>query len=145
MQPRIKRILFTLLIIALGVFFYGVFGRNTLLLSLDNDAVTLSGPENSAYSVPFSSIASMELRVDFDPGEPVDGRTKNHIRYGLWHNAEFGDYQLFTSEKIEPVIVLRTADGEVLVYNYESDKTTRSYSESFATFLIEQGYAIETK
>ena len=145
MQPRIKRILFTLLIIVLGVFFYGVFGRNTLLLSLDNDAVRLSGPENSAYSVPFSSIASMELREDFNPGEPVDGGTKNHIRYGLWHNPEFGDYQLFTSDKIDTVIVLRTADGEVLVYNYESDKTTLSYFESFAAFLIEQGYAIETK
>ncbi|MBO6040891.1 MAG: hypothetical protein J6P58_06745 [Oscillospiraceae bacterium] len=145
MQPRIKRILFTLLIIALGVFFYGVFGRNTLLLSLDNDAVTLSGPESSAYSVPFSSIASMELREDFDPGKPADGGTKNHIRYGLWHNAEFGDYQLFASDRIDTVIVLWTAGGEVLVYNYESVKTTLSYFESFAAFLTEQGYAIETK
>ncbi len=144
MQPRIKRILFTLLIIALGVFFYGVFGRNTLLLSLDNDAVTLSGPENSAYSVPFSSIASMELREDFDPGEPVDGGTKNHIRYGLWHNAEFGDYQLFASGRIDTVIVLQAAGGEVLVYNYESEQTTRSHYESFLVFLRQQGYELQS-
>lgn len=144
MQPRIKRILFTLLIIALGVFFYGVFGRNTLLLSLDNDAVTLSGPESSAYSVPFSSIASMELREDFDPGEAVEGGTKNHIRYGLWHNPEFGDYQLFASDRIDTVIVLRTAGGEVLVYNYESEQTTRSHYESFLVFLRQQGYELQS-
>ena len=145
MQPRVKRILLTLVILALAFFFYGVFGRNTLLLSLDNSAVTLSGPESSSYSVPFSSIASMELREEFDPGEAVDGGLKNHIRYGSWQNEEFGDYQLFASDKIQAVIVLRTGDGELLVYNYESDKTTRSHYGSFAAFLTEHGYAIEAK
>ena len=137
MQPRIRRILLTLLILALAIFFYGVFGRNTLLLSLGDETVTLSGPENSSFSVPFSSIASMELRESFSPGAAVDGGVKNHIRYGLWHNDEWGDYQLFTSEKIEPVIVLRTTDGNVLVYNYESEKTTRSHYETFTDYLAQ--------
>ena len=91
MQPRTRRILLTLLILALTIFFYGVFGRNTLLLSLGDETVTLSGPENSSFSVPFSSIASMELRESFSPGAAVDGGVKNHIRYGLWHNDEWGD------------------------------------------------------
>jgi len=137
MQPRTRRILLTLLILALAIFFYGVFGRNTLLLSLGDETVTLSGPENSSFSVPFSSIASMELRESFSPGAAVDGGVKNHIRYGLWHNDEWGDYQLFTSEKIEPVIVLYTEEGDVLVYNYESDKTTRSHYETFTDYLAQ--------
>ncbi len=137
MQPRTRRILLTLLILALAIFFYGVFGRNTLLLSLGDETVTLSGPENSSFSVPFSSIASMELRESFSPGAAVDGGVKNHIRYGLWHNDEWGDYQLFSSEKIEPVIVLYTEEGDVLVYNYESDKTTRSHFETFTDYLAQ--------
>ena len=137
MQPRTRRILLTLLILALTIFFYGVFGRNTLLLSLGDETVTLSGPENSSFSVPFSSIASMELRESFSPGAAVDGGVKNHIRYGLWHNDEWGDYQLFTSEKIGPVIVLYTEEGDVLVYNYESDKTTRSHYETFTDYLAQ--------
>ena len=137
MQPRTRRILLTLLILALAIFFYGVFGRNTLLLSLGDETVTLSGPENSSFSVPFSSIASMELRESFSPGAAVDGGVKNHIRYGLWHNDEWGDYQLFTSEKIEPVVVLYTEEGDVLVYNYESDKTTRSHYETFTDYLAQ--------
>ncbi len=137
MQPRTRRILLTLLILALAIFFYGVFGRNTLLLSLGDETVTLSGPENSSFSVPFSSIASMELRESFSPGAAVDGGVKNHIRYGLWHNDEWGDYQLFSSEKIEPVIVLYTEEGDVLVYNYESDKTTRSHYETFTDYLAQ--------
>ena len=137
MQPRTRRILLTLFILALAIFFYGVFGRNTLLLSLGDETVTLSGPENSSFSVPFSSIASMELRESFSPGAAVDGGVKNHIRYGLWHNDEWGDYQLFTSEKIEPVIVLYTEEGDVLVYNYESDKTTRSHYETFTDYLAQ--------
>ena len=137
MQPRTRRILLTLFILALAIFFYGVFGRNTLLLSLGDETVTLSGPENSSFSVPFSSIASMELRESFFPGAAVDGGVKNHIRYGLWHNDEWGDYQLFTSEKIEPVIVLYTEEGDVLVYNYESDKTTRSHYETFTDYLAQ--------
>lgn len=137
MQPRTRRILLTLLILALTIFFYGVFGRNTLLLSLGDETVTLSGPENSSFSVPFSSIASMELRESFSPGAAVDGGVKNHIRYGLWHNDEWGDYQLFSSEKIEPVIVLYTEEGDVLVYNYESDKTTRSHYETFTDYLAQ--------
>lgn len=137
MQPRTRRILLTLLILALAIYFYGVFGRNTLLLSLGDETVTLSGPENSSFSVPFSSIASMELRESFSPGAAVDGGVKNHIRYGLWHNDEWGDYQLFSSEKIEPVIVLYTEEGDVLVYNYESDKTTRSHYETFTDYLAQ--------
>ena len=137
MQPRTRRILLTLLILALAIFFYGVFGRNTLLLSLGDETVTLSGPEESSFSVPFSSIASMELRESFSPGAAVDGGVKNHIRYGLWHNDEWGDYQLFSSEKIEPVIVLYTEEGDVLVYNYESDKTTRSHYETFTDYLAQ--------
>ena len=137
MQPRTRRILLTLLILALAIFFYGVFGRNTLLLSLGDETVTLSGPENSSFSVPFSSIASMELRESFSPGAAVDGGVKNRIRYGLWHNDEWGDYQLFSSEKIEPVIVLYTEEGDVLVYNYESDKTTRSHFETFTDYLAQ--------
>ena len=137
MQPRTRRILLTLFILALAIFFYGVFGRNTLLLSLGDETVTLSGPENSSFSVPFSSIASLELRESFSPGVAVDGGVKNHIRYGLWHNDEWGDYQLFTSEKIEPVIVLYTEEGDVLVYNYESDKTTRSHYETFTDYLAQ--------
>ena len=137
MQPRTRRILLTLLILALAIFFYGVFGRNTLLLSLGDETVTLSGPEESSFSVPFSSIASMELRESFSPGTAVDGGVKNHIRYGLWHNDEWGDYQLFSSEKIEPVIVLYTEEGDVLVYNYESDKTTRSHYETFTDYLAQ--------
>lgn len=137
MQPRTRRILLTLLILALAIFFYGVFGRNTLLLSLGDETVTLSGPEDSSFSVPFSSIASMELRESFSPGAAVDGGVKNHIRYGLWHNDEWGDYQLFSSEKIEPVIVLYTEEGDVLVYNYESDKTTRSHYETFTDYLAQ--------
>lgn len=137
MQPRTRRILLTLLILALAIFFYGVFGRNTLLLSLGDETVTLSGPENSSFSVPFSSIASMELRESFSPGAAVDGGVKNHIRYGLWHNDEWGDYQLFSSEKIEPVIVLHATDGTVLVYNYESEKTTRSHFETFTDYLAQ--------
>lgn len=143
MQPRVKRILLILVVLALAFVFYGVFGRNTLLLTLENETVALSGPEDSSFSVPYFAIASMELRDSFDPGAAVDGGIKNRIRYGLWQNEEFGEYRLFASDKIGPVIVLRTADGETLVYNYESEQTTRSHYESFLDFLRQQGYEIQ--
>ena len=144
MQPRVKRILLFLAVLAMAFVFYGVFGRNTLLLTLENETVALSGPEGSSFSVPYSAIASMELREAFEPGTAVDGGVKNHIRYGLWQNEEFGEYRLFASDKIGPVIVLRNAEGETLVYNYESDKTTRSHYESFLDFLRQQGYEIQS-
>ncbi len=144
MQSRGKRAVLSALVLILAVFFYGVFGRNTLLISLENDTVTLSGPEDSTYSVPFASIASMELRTGFDPGTASDGGTKNHIRYGLWQNGEFGLYHLFASDKIDTVIILQTADGETLVYNYESAQTTRSHFDTFPAFLIQQGYDIQS-
>ena len=142
MSPRVRRTLLTFFILALAVFFYGVFGRNTLLLTLEGEAVTLTGPENSSFSVPYSEIASMELREGFDPGVAVDGGLKNRIRYGLWHNEEFQDYQLFASNKIDVVIILHTTQGEVLVFNYESADTTRSFFDTYSAFLTEQGYDI---
>ena len=133
-----------LLILALAIFFYGTFGRSTLLLSLADEAVTVTGPEDSFFSIPYGEIASMELREDFDPGIPVDGGLKNHIRYGLWHNEELENYQLFASDKIGVIILLRTTGGEVLVFNYESENTTRTYYGSFPDFLAQQGYTAAT-
>ena len=140
MTPRVKRTMLFLLILVLAIFFYGAFGRDTLLLSLADETVTVTGPEESSFSVPYREIASMELREDFDCGVPVDGDLKNHIRYGLWHNEELQNYQLFASDKIGVVILLRTTGGDVLVFNYESEDTTRSYYDSFTDFLAEQGY-----
>ena len=142
MSSRVKRILLPLFILAAAVFFYGIFGSNTLLLSLEGEAVTLTGPEDSSFSVPYSKIASMELREDFEPGSSVNGGLKNRIRYGLWHNEELGDYQLFASDKIDVVILLRTTEGEALVFNYESADTTRNFFETHSAFLVEQGYDI---
>ena len=140
MTPRVKRAMLFLLILVLAIFFYGAFGRDTLLLSLADETVTVTGPEESSFSVPYGEIASMELREDFDCGVSVDGGLKNHIRYGLWHNEELQNYQLFASDKIGVVILLRTTGGDVLVFNYESEDTTRSYYGSFTGFLAEQGY-----
>ena len=84
----------------------------------------------------------MELHEDFDCGVPVDGGLKNHIRYGLWHNEELENYRLFASDKIGVVVLLRTTGGDVLVFNYESEDTTRGYYGSFTEFLTQQGYAV---
>ena len=140
MQPHLKRAVYSIAVLALALIFYGVFGRNTLLLSLENDTVTLTGPESSSYAVPHPAISSMELRESFEPGAAVDGGVKNRIRYGTWQNEEFGAYQLFASEKIRPVIVLRTKGGDTLVFNYESEKTTRSFFATFTAYLSEAGY-----
>lgn len=144
MPPRGKRILLFIFILALAIFFYGAFGSNTLLLSLEGDTVTLTGPEDSSFSVPYAEIASMELLENFDPGLAVDGGLKNHIRYGLWHNEALGDYQLFASDKIDAVILLRTVSGEALVFNYESTDTTRNFYDTYPAFLAGQGYPVRT-
>ena len=144
MQSRVKRILLPLFIVVVAVFFYNVFGSNTLLLSLEGEAVTLTGPEGSSFSVPYSNIVSMELREDFEPGTAVNGGLKNRICYGLWHNEELGDYQLFISDKINVVILLHTTAGETLVFNYESEDTTRNFFDTYPAFLAEQGYAAVT-
>lgn len=141
MPSSVKRILLPLFILVLAIFFYNAFGSNTLLLSLEGEAITLTGPEGSSFSVPYSKIASMELREDFDPGAPVNGGLKSRIRYGLWHNEELGDYQLFASDKIDVVILLRTTEGETLVFNYESTDTTHNFFDTYPAFLAEQGYA----
>ena len=144
MPPRGKRILLFIFILALALFFYGAFGSNTLLLSLEGDAITLTGPEDSSFSVPYAGIASMELLESFDPGLAVEGGLKNHIRYGLWHNEALGDYRLFASDKIDAVILLRTTSGEALVFNYESADSTLNFYDTYPAFLAGQGYPIQT-
>ena len=143
MTTRGRRILLFVFILALAVFFYGAFGSNTLLLSLEGEAITLTGPEDSSFSVPYAEITSMELLENFDPGTAVNGGLKNHIRYGLWHNEALGDYRLFASDKIDVVILLRTTAGETLVFNYESADTTRNFYDTYPTFLTGQGYPIQ--
>ena len=73
MSASKKNLIFILLVFVV-VTAYTLFGGGKGYdFSLENETLTVSGPEEYSFSVPFADIADVALAEDFDPGLCVSG------------------------------------------------------------------------
>lgn len=57
-------------------------------------------------------------------GEIVEAQETRKVCSGVYHNEEFGDYQLHVQTRYDNYILVKNADG-VILFNLESNDTTR--------------------
>lgn len=130
-----KNLLSYFLLIAVVIVVFIARGDSGTTLSFENDAFTLDGPKGYIVSVPLDDIVSLEYRETLDTGVCAGGETKYGCSYGLWENEEFGLYDLCAMKKIDSFIIVTDADGGVLAFNYESDKSTESLHRMMTELL----------
>lgn len=114
---------------------FGLFWKqnaNSVSIQFQDDSMTLSAPESDAFTIDiaYGDISSMELVQDLDLGSCVDGTEEELRKNGMWENTAFGQYYLCIYTNIPQYIVLHTTDG-VVVFNYESEDTTKKLYEAF--------------
>lgn len=122
-----KRNLIFIIVIFVGVTIYFIArnGSSPYSFSISDQTIKLAGSNDYSYSLPISSIKSMELTEIDDYGEAVkDASDRSHI-CGTYRNDQFGQYDLWVIKKISQVIVITDTDGHVLVINYENARSTQ--------------------
>jgi len=102
-----------------------------------DDAITLTGPGRSSVSVLYSDIDSIELIPLPAPGEKAGGGSSRSWYWGTWKNEKYGEYSLFASKKSSKGILIRTSDGNVVIFNQESDSDTENTYKMFELLLAD--------
>lgn len=100
---------------------------------LEETRFGITDTEGKTHFFGYAEAESIELFSDlksFDKGEQVDGTATRSLCSGTWRNSAFGEYQLHVQTKLKNYIVVHDAGG-VLVFNFESDETTRSLYDYF--------------
>jgi len=128
------------LIIVVMIFFDG---NRTVKPVIEKTTFTITGLEDSSISFRYEDIDSVEMRFgmeDYDIGEKIEGNELRKCICGTYRNAELGEYQLYSVTNVTRFIILHLSDGQVVVFNGESEETV----EAMYNFLTEKSaYAKE--
>ena len=135
MRQGIKNILW--FIIALVAFFaFSVLrGGTSMYLDFGEDAAVVTAPEHFSHTVNFDDITNLELVDDFDPGTMIAGGETRKLYWGTWKNDIWGEYTLCASKKIDNALLVTSSNGELLVLNYENEKTTEALLTLFSDLV----------
>ena len=109
----------------IGSYFFSKNSAGTAAFTLREGTVYLSSGSDYSCEIPLSHVTDIFLLDDPNFGEPADGGTNKHCRYGIWQNEAWGEYRIVAETKIQKCIVLSGEEGFTL-FNYESEKTTES-------------------
>ncbi len=129
MSERLKNFLWLVLVLVIFSIVTFVRGSFSMYLDLGESAIVVSAPQNFIYQLPYENIADVELIEEFESGTMVDGNANRQYFWGTWENEAWGQYTLCAAKKIDCAILIRETNGNILVINYESEKTTASLAE----------------
>lgn len=77
--------------------------------------------------IPLSSIQAVECRTTFDIGLRMYGYGGFSSGSGDFTNKEFGSYRLAIHNDVGLCIVVHLVDGNVVVFNVDSEESTRTF------------------
>ena len=129
-QNRWRDVIICLILIAAALLIQELRDKRTISLRLSQDGtqLTVVGADAAEHVLSFSRLESVELLSglqELDRGEQLGGETTKTLTSGRFRSEAYGEYELHVMNKLHDYIVARGADG-TLVFNYESDETTRA-------------------
>lgn len=126
-----KRTVTTIIMWVAVIAVFSLFMKPTSNVSCAAGDGELLMTSRSGYelTVVYDAITSVEYFEEMDYGTAVDGTDDKYEKSGLWESDGLGQYLICTNSKVEPCIVIH-ADEQVMVINYESEKTTSTLYEA---------------
>jgi hypothetical protein len=107
---------------------------DSLSVTVHADHLSLAFTSGDALDINFKDIRSVTETERLDLGTYISGIETTDYQYGVWDNADFGKYHLCIYARVERYIVVRTAQG-VVVLNFESVDATDSFAKAFMELL----------
>lgn len=114
---------------------FGLGGYDGLSPVLEETQFGITGLDGVTHTFVYAD-SDIELREGLqdylakEKGELVAGEETKRVCSGTYHNDAFGNYQLHVQTKYNNYIVVRSG-GEVIVFNLESDETTKELYKYF--------------
>lgn len=136
-MKRTLKTLLTLVIVAVVFLVVSdLFGGFSIGVSFGEDSMTLDAPKDYTITAEYDRIQSLEL-IDLpeDHGAILSGDENRSFSWGERDSEALGRYTLCIANKIDVAILVTMTDGEKLVFNYESAKTTESMLDMLSQLL----------
>ncbi|MCD7858654.1 MAG: hypothetical protein LUH51_00570 [Firmicutes bacterium] len=106
-----------------------------VILSVSETSFQASIPDaDFSFSCEREEITGVQCIELSDFGTAVETQSKNRLTWGIYCSDTLGTYTLMVSSTFSTVIILQTAAGETLVFNYHSAADT----QSIYTALLEE-------
>lgn len=138
MSERLKNIIWLIIILVGFTLFSMARGGTSTYLDFGDDKLTVTAPESFIYTVDYDKIDQVELLDEFEPGTMVSGGETRKYQWGTWENETMGKYTLCVSKRIDNALLISHSDGELLILNFESDKTTEALLDLFHDLLADR-------
>lgn len=138
MSSRLKNFLWIIVVLVAFTLITTFRGETGTNISFGDNTLELTGPEHFSYTLEYDKISSLSLVELSEPGQPVSGNSNRRCQWGTYKNDSWGEYTLCVTTKIENAIRITMQNGEVIVFNYESDETTRAILDMFNELLAAQ-------
>lgn len=138
MSGRLRNFLLLLAFLAAFTLLTLLRGDVSVTPKFEETGLTVVGPKQFSYTVPYDQVASIELVTLEDTGTMRSGDENRNFYWGSWENDAWGQYTLCASKKFNTAILVTTLDGSRLVFNYEGDDTTVSMLQLFSDILENQ-------
>ena len=126
-------ILFLLIIIVIAVTTM-CQSSTAIKIAFADDLMALSSMDYS-MNIPYADVRELELVEDPDLGKVSDGKNKPELQSGIWENEAWGEYHLCFNPNATNCVVVHLRDGQIFVFNSNSNEATAKTYEEFLTYL----------
>ena len=89
-------------------------------------------------SIFLSDTAGVEYSESFEAGEMAEGTVGRSHMAGTWKNSD-GEYRLYYNTGADSVIMVRSENGSLAVFNFADEKTTKVFYDALVNYLGEVG------
>lgn len=128
MKPGKKRawLSWTIWLVVILILAKFMNGEKVVGATVEADGLSFKTDSGYASQLKWDEIQNLELRESFSCGTLIEGMNSDKEKSGIWSNSEFGVYELFFNVRLNRCIVCQRVSGQVIVFNFESDESTKS-------------------
>lgn len=143
MQVKNKAWIWPLIIIAAAIGWKLMGGGSAaILLDAGDTTLTLHAPSDYALTAEYAEIMTMSVVETPEQTVLEAGVTERNIAYGERNDPRYGLCEICILDKVPVCICLQTVD-RTLLFNYESEDSTRTLFDALAELLRENGYTVD--
>lgn len=115
-------------------------GEQKVAVTVEADGLSFQTESGYTSELKWDDISTIELREGFAYGTLAEGTDNSKEKSGIWYNETFGEYELIANAKVANCIVCFTESGRVMVFNYESEESTRSLLTAIQEKIAQNEY-----
>lgn len=130
----LRHVLFVLALLAVTLLISFLESANLMKIEFGTETVSISSKKYS-MSIDYADVESIELADIQDAGEDVGGQDDLTSRGGQWKNDAWGEYTICANLAVTKCILVHLKDGQLFVFNSNSNEKTQAVYEEFRTYL----------